>query len=90
MGMTKRIELFGIVQGVGMRFFINREARKLGLHGFVKNTATGSVLIEVTGERGALATLIKRIEKYGPGQIDALESENLSSPRHQGGFHVKY
>lgn len=38
-----RIFVSGIVQGVGYRYFVKSNARKLGLTGWVRNTADGKV-----------------------------------------------
>ena len=42
--MEVRAEIIvnGLVQGVGYRYFVQREANKLGLKGFVKNLFTKS------------------------------------------------
>ena len=50
----REIAVRGIVQGVGFRPFVYSLASRLSLSGFVRNTARG-VLIEIEGERGAIA-----------------------------------
>lgn len=55
---TARIEIFGRVQGVGFRYYAQRKAQELQLNGFVKNTPTGSVVIEAEGEEAALDEFI--------------------------------
>jgi acylphosphatase len=44
----------GLVQGVNYRVSARREARRLGLTGWVRNEPDGSVLIDVEGEPPAL------------------------------------
>jgi len=48
MPQRKRIQVSGIVQGVGFRPFVYRLAQELGLTGFVRNTTSG-VDIEIEG-----------------------------------------
>ncbi len=50
--MNCKIDLQGIVQGVGLRPWVARQARQLNLAGCVRNTAGGlSILIEGAGEQ---------------------------------------
>ncbi len=55
----------GLVQGVGFRYFVHREATKLGLRGFVRNLYNGDVEIEAEGDRSMLEELITAV-KIGP------------------------
>ena len=48
------ITVNGLVQGVGFRYYILRQAHNLGLTGFVKNLYTGEVYILTEGERGMI------------------------------------
>ncbi len=59
------IILTGLVQGVGFRFFVHRNAQQLGLKGYVKNMYDGSVLTVVEGEKGIINELFKKL-KIGP------------------------
>ncbi|MBF0279329.1 MAG: acylphosphatase [SAR324 cluster bacterium] len=43
------IKVYGRVQGVSFRYYTNEKARHLGIKGFVKNQADGSVYIEAEG-----------------------------------------
>lgn len=52
----RRIRVSGIVQGVGFRPFVYREATRLGLRGWVRNDDRG-VLIEAQGDAAALDAL---------------------------------
>jgi len=49
-----RIEVRGIVQGVGFRYHAQRKAMETGLQGFVRNTYDGSVIIEAEGSDDAI------------------------------------
>jgi acylphosphatase len=55
----------GMVQGVGFRYFVWRQATKLSLSGFVRNLYDGDVEIEAYGDRSLLEELIKEV-KVGP------------------------
>jgi acylphosphatase len=47
----------GFVQGVGFRWFVEREAARLGLEGWVSNQADGSVEVVAEGDEASLAQL---------------------------------
>ncbi|MDZ7270783.1 MAG: acylphosphatase [candidate division KSB1 bacterium] len=51
----------GMVQGVGFRHYAYRQAKALGLVGYVRNQWDGSVLSEVEGERGMVEEYIKAL-----------------------------
>ncbi len=65
--MQVRAEIIvnGLVQGVGFRYFVYREAKDLDLKGFVKNLYTGEVLTVAEGERALIEELINKL-KVGP------------------------
>ncbi|HMM12307.1 MAG TPA: acylphosphatase [Bacteroidales bacterium] len=52
------MSIFGRVQGVGFRYYTEREARRLGISGFVQNRPDGSVYIEAEGEDAAMEAFI--------------------------------
>ena len=60
MSATERLEaiVHGRVQGVGFRFFVVREARRLGLTGWVANEPSGRVRCVAEGPRSALEALL--------------------------------
>jgi acylphosphatase len=65
--MDARVHIIvhGLVQGVGFRWFVAREAGALGLHGFVKNRPEGTVELEAEGDRSLVESLIAHV-KVGP------------------------
>jgi len=65
MEVRSEIVVNGLVQGVGFRYFVQREANKLGLKGFVKNLFTGEVLTVVEGEKAIVEEMINKL-RVGP------------------------
>ena len=55
--------LTGRVQGVGLRFFTMKNASKLGLTGWIKNMADGTVHLEVQGEDSVITEFVNIIKK---------------------------
>jgi acylphosphatase len=62
---TRRYMVSGRVQGVGFRWFVEREAATLGVTGWVRNRDNGSVEVMATGTRQQLAALHGRLRE-GP------------------------
>jgi len=50
--------LHGAVQGVGFRWFVEREAARLGLEGWVANRSDGSVEVVAEGPDDLLGQLV--------------------------------
>jgi acylphosphatase len=59
----------GRVQGVGYRVWALREARHLGLDGFVANEQDGSVRVVAEGARETLDALVERLHDGPPSGI---------------------
>lgn len=51
------VRISGRVQGVGFRWFVREEARRLGLSGWVTNLDSGEVEVAASGEATSLARL---------------------------------
>ena len=64
----------GRVQGVGYRWYVEREARTLGLNGWVRNNFDGSVEVLAMGTREQLLELRRRLRE-GPraARVDDVE-----------------
>lgn len=57
MGPCVRFRVYGMVQGVGYRYFTLHSARALGITGYVQNLPDGSVLVVARGDEPALGAL---------------------------------
>jgi acylphosphatase len=79
----------GRVQGVGYRYFVLRLADTLGVTGFARNRADGSVEVVAEGSDQALADLERRLRE-GPAfaEVTVVEREAIS-PRGDSGFHIR-
>src|SRR5271166_5528423 len=88
---ARRFLVRGRVQGVGFRWFVEREAHILGISGWVRNNSDSSVEVLAMGTRDQLAGLRSRLRE-GPraARVDAVEesearvTSGLSSFRIEG------
>ena len=71
---ARRFLVCGRVQGVGFRWFVEREAHMLGIVGWVRNNHDGSVEVLAMGTRDQLLGLRSRLQR-GPraARVDAVE-----------------
>jgi acylphosphatase len=71
---ARRFVVRGRVQGVGFRWFVEREAHILGIAGWVRNNADGGVEVLAQGTRDQLIGLHTRLRE-GPraARVDAVE-----------------
>ncbi|HEX5412158.1 MAG TPA: acylphosphatase [Terriglobia bacterium] len=71
---ARKYVVIGRVQGVGFRFFTENWANRLGLSGYVKNCADGSVEAYAIGDVAALAEFKSRLAE-GPrsARVDRIQ-----------------
>ncbi len=62
---AKQIIVYGRVQGVGFRYFVQHVGNRLGLTGNVRNCPDSTVEIVVEGDAKGIADFIKQVER-GP------------------------
>ncbi len=84
--MTKKraeFRVFGIVQGVGFRYFVYRIATNLGINGYAKNLYDGSVLVVAEGDESKLSELYQHL-RQGPSHayVQKVEVE-YSEPKNE-------
>ncbi|HLW52004.1 MAG TPA: acylphosphatase [Candidatus Angelobacter sp.] len=63
--IAKRYIVSGRVQGVGFRWFVDHEARQLGVSGWVRNNFDGSVEILAMGSAQQHAAFLGKLQR-GP------------------------
>ena len=69
----------GRVQGVGFRWFVQREAAEIGLRGWVRNTTDGQVELVAAGSAQELAELKATLERGSRGsRVDAVVEHELA------------
>jgi acylphosphatase len=66
MNVCVKLTIQGRVQGVGFRWFTQREAERMKLQGYVKNLANGDVEVEAEGPKEHLEEFIKKLKKGPP------------------------
>jgi acylphosphatase len=91
--LARRFIVRGRVQGVGFRWFVEREAHILGIAGWVRNNSDGSVEVLAQGSREQLSGLRSRL-RQGPRaarvddveELEAKPTDGLSTFRIEGAW----
>ena len=75
----RRYLVTGRVQGVGFRWFVEREARLIGVGGWVRNRDDGTVEVLASGTDEELGSLYDRLRE-GPraARIDRVEVDDAA------------
>jgi len=74
-----RVQVYGIVQGVGFRYFTQQQAQKLMLSGRATNLSDGSVEVLAQGDAENIQAMIEWL-KQGPrsASVDYIEVTELA------------
>jgi acylphosphatase len=71
---TTCFRISGVVQGVGFRWWTQRQAQRLDLRGFVRNLRDGSVEVTVSGPAESVQKLQDLLRRGPAGsQVDSME-----------------
>jgi len=90
-GVRKAARAEGRVQGVGFRFFVQSNAKAMGVTGWVKNMSDGSVTMELQGESEIVERLMAKIRRgndwiqvtnYTVSDLPVTEGENTFAIRY--------
>lgn len=79
MKIIRHVVVRGLVQGVGYRAFVEHEAHRRGLHGWVRNRRDGSVEAVFIGPREAVEAMIEACRR-GPyaARVEAIDHRDGS------------
>lgn len=82
--------IHGFVQGVGFRFFVEREADRLRLDGWVANLADGSVEVVAEGPGDRLERLVAALWKgTGASAVSRVDVRHEPARGNLSGFTVR-
>jgi acylphosphatase len=83
--IARRFVVRGRVQGVGFRWFVARQASRLGVVGYARNLDDGSVEVVAQGAPAALDALQLALAK-GPALAQVASVENTDFPHQLEAF----
>ncbi|MDP2996950.1 MAG: acylphosphatase [Bryobacterales bacterium] len=87
--VARRFFVHGRVQGVGFRYFAQRQAGELGVTGYARNLDDGRVEVYAAGSREAVTELARMLGQ-GPRWSDVRGVEELdTSLENCSGFRIK-
>jgi len=79
MSVSRHMVVHGHVHGVGFRAFVEREALRRGLEGWVRNRRDGSVEALFVGPKDEVAAMIEDCRSGPPGaRVDFVDQREAS------------
>lgn len=86
-----RAVVYGLVQGVNYRYFVQRHAESIGLTGYARNLDDGNVEVVAEGDKEKLAQLIAKLEA-GPraAHVERVEVEWLKYSGRYSSFDIAF
>jgi len=67
--IRRRVIVHGGVQGVGFRYSARMQAERLGVAGWVRNRADGTVEAEVEGDAASVQAMLDWLAEGPPGAL---------------------
>ncbi|MFF2054070.1 acylphosphatase [Leifsonia sp. NPDC058194] len=87
--IRRRAIVTGMVQGVGFRWATREQAQALGVAGWARNRADGSVEVEVEGDADAIDRMLAWLRQGPPGsEVHALDVSD-AAPDGDDGFRIR-
>jgi len=83
-------KVHGRVQGVFFREYTRRQGEALGLNGWVRNLADGTVEAVVEGEADRVATMVAWLHTGSPQSSVASVDTKEEEPRGEKGFTIRH
>jgi acylphosphatase len=85
------VQIHGIVQGVGFRYFTRRTAQSLGLSGWVRNLPDGTVEAVLEGPRTDVETSLAALRQGPAGsRVDRLKIDHQDYQGDVEAFEVRF
>ncbi|MEA5155558.1 acylphosphatase [Raineyella sp.] len=81
----------GHVQGVGFRFWTERQAARIGLVGWVANRPDGTVEVLAQGTHDQVVAMLRKLKSpMTPGVVDFLDREIRTPTTRYHSFDISY
>lgn len=93
MSEQKRLEaiVHGYVQGVGFRYWVREQARRLNLRGYVRNLADRTVEVVAEGKEQDVASLLSLLQEGPPSAaVKTVDTSWRPSSGILRGFEVRF
>lgn len=88
--IRQHVVVHGVVQAVGYRYSCEYKARELGIRGWVRNRADGTVEAVFEGEESAVSRMVAWAHE-GPRWAEVTRVEvRDEQPRGDVGFEIRY
>jgi len=88
--VTRRYVVTGRVQGVGFRWFVEREAKLLALRGWVRNRYDGSVEVLACGTDEQLGRLYTKLRTGPPAaRVDDVDVQDAPDYTESNTFQIE-
>ena len=82
--------MHGGVQGVGFRYSARMEAERLGVAGWVRNRADGTVEVEVEGDAASVQAMLDWLARGPLGAVVQRTEVSDAEPAGDRGFRIAF